>query len=66
MYPLPPGMSHTHNLYHDSNIVIRSKSPMTVHYHGDGSGRDTYAINNDGGMHAYEYRGPHDFGKNLR
>lgn len=39
---------------------------MTVHYHGDGSGRDTYVINNDGGLHSYDYRSPHEFGKNLR
>ena len=39
---------------------------MTLHYRGDGSGRDTYIIGNDGGMHAFEYNGPYSFGKNLR
>ena len=39
---------------------------MTLHYRGDGSGRDTYIIGNDGGMHTFEYKGPHNFGKNLR
>jgi hypothetical protein len=43
-----------------------SKSPPTVHYKPDGTGRDTYVISGDGGLHGPEYRGPHDFGKNLR
>ncbi len=46
--------------------MLNSKSPITVHYKPDGTGRDTYVISGDGGMHAAEYRGPHDFGKNLR
>ncbi|TNV80227.1 hypothetical protein FGO68_gene12348 [Halteria grandinella] len=42
------------------------KSPPTVKYHADGSGRDTYVIINSGGLHGGEYKNPNNFGAQLR
>ena len=39
---------------------------MTFHYKPDGTGRDSYVISGDGGLHNLEYKGPHEFGKFLR
>jgi len=47
-------------------MTLYRKSPMTLHYKPDGTGRDTYVISGDGGLHNLEYKGPHNFGKNLR
>ena len=46
--------------------TLCSKSPQTLRYKPDGTGRDTYVISGDGGLHNLEYKGPHSFGKNLR